>query len=239
MLRRILLATVSLLAGSAVIANAGPKEDVAAAAKKLADSGSYAWKTTVESTFPFGSGGGRIQKDGLTMLTLAVQDNDVQVYFKGDKGAVKTEDGWKSFEELSQDQAGGFNPGTMGLRSAQNFKTPAAQAEEAAGKTENLQKSGDAYSGTLTTDAVTQMMTFGRRGRGGAGAPPPPAPKNAKGSVKFWVRDGVLAKVEYTTSATINFQGEDRDFARTTTMEFSDVGSAKVDPPAEAKAKMK
>jgi hypothetical protein len=78
-----------------------------------------------------------------------------------------------------------------------------------------------------------ELLTFcGRRG-GNA-----PEPKNAKGSVKFWVKDGLLAKYELKLQGTMNFNGEDRDIDRTTTVEFKDVGTTKVDVPEAAKKKL-
>ena len=69
-------------------------------------------------------------------------------------------------------------------------------------------------------------------GRRGSNAP---EPKNAKGSVKFWVKDGLLAKLELKLQGIINFNGEDRDVNRTTTVEIKDVGTTKVNVPASKK----
>ena len=70
----------------------------------------------------------------------------------------------------------------------------------------------------------------------GGGAPPEPT--DAKGSVKIWIKDGALVKYELKNSGKMSFGGNDIDINRTTTVEFSDVGSTKVDAPAEAKAKL-
>src|SRR5438552_15624553 len=78
MFRKALLGAVALLAGSAVVASAGPKEDLQAAVKKLADTGSYTWKTTTETAnqggFTPGPVEGKTQKDGLTMITTSFND---------------------------------------------------------------------------------------------------------------------------------------------------------------------
>jgi hypothetical protein len=79
------------------------------------------------------------------------------------------------------------------------------------------------------------MLTMGRPGGGGGNAP---EPKDPKGSVKIWLKDGVLAKYEYKVQATMSFQGNDMDIDRTTTVEIKDVGSAKVEVPEEAKKKL-
>ena len=56
--------------------------------------------------------------------------------------------------------------------------------------------------------------------------------------MKFWVKDGVLSKYEYTVKGTVSFNGNDREVDRTTTIEIKDVGSTKVTVPEEAKKKM-
>jgi hypothetical protein len=76
-------------------------------------------------------------------------------------------------------------------------------------------------------------LAFGGRRGGNA-----PEPKNAKGSVKFWVKDGLLAKYELKLQGTVNFNGEDRDVDRTTTVEIKDVGTTKVDVPEPAQKKL-
>jgi hypothetical protein len=67
--------------------------------------------------------------------------------------------------------------------------------------------------------------------RGGDG----PAVSNAKGSVKFWIKDGDLVKYEFKVQGTIRFNETDVDIDRTTTVEIKDVGKTKVDVPEEAK----
>src|SRR5207247_7101932 len=93
---RNLLAAFAIVAASASIAHAATKDDVQAAAKKLAAADNYAWKQTVEGGFGAGSTEGKTQKDGLTWLSLNIRDNTVEVVIKEGKGAIKLEDGWTS-----------------------------------------------------------------------------------------------------------------------------------------------
>ena len=65
-----------------------------------------------------------------------------------------------------------------------------------------------------------------------------PTVSNAKGSVKFWVKDGVLAKFEFNLQGKISFNDNERDINRTTTVEIKDVGSTKIAIPDEAKKKL-
>lgn len=122
-----------------------------------------------------------------------------------------------------------------------NAPAPADQAAELLkGCKEVKAGEGGLFSADLTEQAAKDNAGFlGRRraGQGGGGFTPP-EPKDAKGSVKFWVKDGVLTKYELKTSAKITFREEERDIDRTTTTELSNIGSTKVEAPEEAKKKL-
>src|SRR4051794_17166562 len=103
MIRRFVFSTVAVLAGSSLVAVAAPKDDVTDAAKKLSDAQNYSWKANTEAQG--GGGGGRMggptegmtEKGGFTVLKMTRGDNEIVVVRKGEKGAVKTQDGWQSF----------------------------------------------------------------------------------------------------------------------------------------------
>lgn len=222
----------------ALAAHADPAADVKAAAKKLGDSSNYSWKSTVEGGFGAGATEGKTEKDGYTMLSLTMGDNTVEALMKGDRAAVKLQDGWKSLADAGgQGAAGQPNPGRFIGRNVQNFKAPAAQADELAGKAKELAAADGAIAGDLTEDGAKALMAFGRRGGANANATPP-AISNAKGSIKFWIKDGVLAKMQLNVQGSISFNGQDRDINRTTTVEIKDVGSTKLEVPDEAKSKL-
>jgi hypothetical protein len=226
------LMTCSLIAADAVT------DEVKAAAKKLADN-SYSWKITVQ--VPEGTGGqfrpgpteGKIAKDGTVYLVMTRGENTIEAAVKGEKGALKTEEGWKSVAELS---AGGDQPnrGTFMARMLTNYKSPAAQAETLAASVKDLKKAEGVYSGDLTEEGAKQMLSFGRRPGGQT-----PEPKGAKGSVKFWVKDGQLVKYEFNVQGTISGRdNQEFEVNRTTTTEIKDIGSTKVELPEGAKAKL-
>jgi hypothetical protein len=234
MKRSLICGTLVLLAGSLLAADS---DDVKSAARKLADKANYSWKTTV--TVPEGGGGrfrpgpteGKTEKDGFTSVSMSFGDNTMQAVLKGDKAAVTTpEGGWQSLAELSGEDGPGRFIGPM----VRNIKTPAAQAEDLAAQAKNLKKDGAAYSADLTEDGAKALLTFGPRRGGGEG----PTVSNAKGSVKFWVQDGLLSKYEFKVQGTVSFNGNDRDVDRTTTIEIKDLGTTKVDVPEEAKKKL-
>ena len=243
MIKTSLSAAITLLAGSLIAADSGPKDDVKTAAGKLAAKSNYSWKTTVETPGGGGGGGGRFrpgptegktEKDGFTFLSMTRGDNTIEAVLKAGKGALKTADGWKSLAEATEGGDGQPNPTRFIGRMLQNFKTPAAQAEDLADKTKELKKSDDAYTGELTEAGAKELLTFGPRPGGGNA----PTPSNAKGSVKFWLKDGALSKYEFKLQGTINFNGNDVEVDRTTTVEIKDVGTTKLDVPEEAKKKL-
>ena len=120
--------------------------------------------------------------------------------------------------------------------------TPAAvDAEDLLKGLKDLKADDDGlYTAELTDQAAKDNAGFfGRQPRQGApGGFTPPEPKDAKGTVKFWVKAGLLIKFELHTSAKITFQDEDHDINRTATTEISDVGSTKIEVPDAAKSKL-
>jgi hypothetical protein len=234
MKRHLLFGTMALLAGSLLAANAAPKDELTAAAKKLADKDNYAWKQTTENAGGGGFGGGtsegKTEKDGYLWLSMTMRDNTIEAVKKGEKGAIKTQDGWQSLSEATSGDPG---PATFIARRMQNFKAPAAQAEDLAGKTKELKQDGDVYSGELTEEGAKSQLMFGGRA-GGNG----PEISGAKGSVKFWVKDGVLSKYEIKVKGTVSFNGNDRDIDRTTTVEIKDIGATKIQVPEGAQKKL-
>src|SRR5262245_55386221 len=96
------LIAMLLVAGSAVAADSGPKDEVKSAAKKLAVKANYSWRSTVDTPdgggagarFRMGPTDGKTEKDGFTVLVMARGDNDIEAVLKGGKGALKGANGW-------------------------------------------------------------------------------------------------------------------------------------------------
>ena len=242
MFRHLVFSAIALLAASSMASAAG-QDDVKAAAKKLADANGYSWKTTSEGGGGGGGGGstqGKTEKDGFTWISIEGQQGTREIVIKGDKVVVKTDDGWKTAEELAADGGNGQPNPARFLGRFRNFKAPAAQLEDIADKTKDLKQSADAYEGDLTEEGAKSLLTFGGRGRGGnANAGNGPQISDAKGSLKVWVKDGAISKYEVHVQGSITGRnGNARDVDRTTTTEISDVGSTKVDVPEDAKKKL-
>jgi hypothetical protein len=232
MLATTLAASTTLLAADATGTN-----DVKSAVQKLAAADNYSWTTTTESSrFSPGPSHGKTEKGGYTYVDFSFQDNTIETVIKGGKGAIKTEDGWQSLEDAAKDNGeGGFNPRMFMARRMQNYKVPAVEAEDIAGKAKDLAKADDAYAGDLTEAGAKSLLAIGGR-RGGGQAP---EISNAKGSAKFWIKDGLLTKYQFKLEGTMkNRDGEDMEMDRTTTVEIKDVGTTKITVPDEAKSKM-
>jgi len=236
MKRNIILGAAILTASSFIVAGAAIDE-VKSAIKNLADKPNYSWTTTVQTgggqgRFAPGPTEGKTEKDGFTYIKMTRGDQSTEAVLKGGKAVVKGQDGW---QEPAAGQGGGQGGrGGFLARMLQNYRLPAGQAEDLAGAVKELKKEGDAYVGELTEDGVKKFMMPG----GGRGGQNMPAPANAKGTAKFWVKDGVLTKYEFHVQGTMTFNNNDINIDRTTTVEIKDIGTTKVDVPAEAKQKL-
>jgi len=231
MKRQILAGAVVALATSMLAADSTPKDAVKAAAKNLAEKSNYSWTTSLEwGGNAVGTVQGKTEKGGPTLITMGRGDRSTEAVLKGSKGAFKTDEGWTSLAEAAEGQQGS---GRFIARMLQNFKAPAAEAENIAHKVKELKLADGVYSGDLTEEGAKELMSF-RRGSGGGG----PEVKNAKGSAKFWVKDGQLTKYEYSLEGTMTFNGEERDVNRKNTVDIKNVGGTKITVPEEAAKKL-
>lgn len=207
-------------------ADAGPKDEVAAAAKKLAEKPNYSWKTTVavpEGTqWRPGPTEGKAEKDGFTCVEMSMRDSKTQVVMKGEKVAFTNQEGeWQTVAEAENAEG----PGRFMARMMRNFKAPAAQAAELASGAKELKKDGDAFAGEMSDEGAKAQFRFGNV-------------TDPKGTVKFWVKDGALAKYEFKVTGKVDFNGNQMDIDRTTTTEIKEVGTTKVEVPEAAKKKL-
>src|SRR5438552_13042924 len=165
---------------------AEPKEELKAAAKKLGQQPNYSWSLRSKSQNGAGGPGadsdGKTEKDGYTLVTISFGNTDIDVVLKGDKAAIKREDEWKSTDELQGNDA-------ATARRLKAFKLPAAEVAAFADQLEDVKKGEDGvYSGEFTDAGVKELFARVRRSR--------TAPTDAKGSAKFWIKDGLLTKYQ-------------------------------------------
>jgi len=225
---------IATVATCALPCLAGPKEDVAAAIKKLSEAPNYTWKTTWEnSQFRPDPSIGKIDKAGNAIQTSSFGDNEFISVRQAEKAAMRGQDGWRSLAELESDTEG---PGRFSAMMLRNFTSAAEDATDLLKAATDLALNEGVIAGKLSEEGAKQMLSFRRRRGGGEGGGPEIS--NASGSVKFWLADGALKKFSYTVKGTMSWNGNDRDMDRTIVVEISDVGSTKVEIPAEAKAKL-
>jgi hypothetical protein len=228
------------------------KEDLLAAVKKLGEAPSYGWTSTpqapaeapAEGNRRRGMGGGpsegKAEKDGLVWISSKTGETAVEGVVKGDKAAVKTAEGWKAASEFQGGQGGQQgrrDPAAGFARTLRNVKAPAVQAETLANGLKEVKAEEGVFSGDLTEEAAKALMSFGG-GRPGGNPDRAPMIEGAGGSAKFWTKDGVLSKYEYKVTGKMKFGEREIALDRTTVVEIKDVGTAKVEVPDEAKAKL-
>ncbi len=232
----LLFSALAVAATSLMAADSEPKNEALAAAKKLAAQSNYSWKTSVVvpegARFRPGPSEGKTEKDGYTFVSMTRRDTTTEAVLKGGKGAIKTDSGWKSLAEAAQDDgSGGFNATRFAAMMLQDYKVPAAQAEEILSKAKEIKLFEGVYAGDLTEAGAKELLRFRRGGNEG------PEISGAKGSVRLWVKDGVLSKYELKLQGKMTFNGNESEVDRTTTVEIKDVGATKVTVPEEAAKK--
>jgi hypothetical protein len=230
-MKKTLFIATAIMTGALLSACADPKDDITSAAQKVTAGGNYSWQMTVvvppDSRFKPGPTDGKMQ-GSLTDVKMSFGDNHTQFIKDGTNAAITDPDdgSWEKLSDVDTSGAGRFL-----VPMVQNFKAPAAQATDLLADVQSIQQSGASYSGTLTEDGAKKLLTFGRGRRGGNA----PSVTNPSGTVMFWVDGGQLTKFEYHVKGTVSFNSNDRPVDRDTTVTISDVGTTKIEVPADAK----
>ncbi len=234
MKEKILFGAITLLVGSLLAADSNPQDAVKGAATALGGKDNYSWKTTIDLGLGdmVGTIEGKTEKGGATSLVLSGGDQSMDAVLKGCKGVLKLDDGWKLISAVAEDGDSGGAPRIV-ARILQGLRAPAAEAAELAAKAQDLKLTNDAYCGALTLEAIKEMMKFGRKSGSDV-----PEVKSAKGTVKFWLKDGVLSKYEYSIEGSVTLNGDDHDGTLKNTVQIKDVGTTKVTVPEEAAKKL-
>jgi len=240
------IAWIGILGLAASVASAAARDakaDVKAAAKKLQEASGYGWTSTSKSegAAPGGQNRpqagpteGKIEKGGFACIKSTFGETTTEAVLKGGKVAVKTADGWKAGSEFQGGQQGRRDPAAGMAQRLATFKEPAVEAETLVDSIADLKDEGEGlFSGALSEDGVKALLTRG--GRPGGQAPTVAEPK---GSAKFWVKDGGLVKYELNVQGKMTFGEREIALNRTTTVEFKDVGSTKVEVAEDAKKKL-
>ena len=222
------------------------KDELKAAAKKLADAPNYSWTTTVKNNADNPGGArmtpgpieGNAEKDGAVWFSTKIGENPLEGALKGDKFAFKVRDQWMGVGDLpgaGGGQQGRPDPAMFMGRFLKNMRPGAAGVVDAIDKMQNVKSEGDGvYSGEFTPEGAKDLLSP-NRGQGGSFAP---NVTDARGSVKFWVKDGMIVKAESTLQGKMSFGQRETEINRTATTEFKDVGSTKLELPDEAKKRL-
>ncbi|HYG21158.1 MAG TPA: hypothetical protein VEH04_00140 [Verrucomicrobiae bacterium] len=223
----ILLAFAVMAGISAHAAENADAAKVTAAISKLEAAPNYSWTTTTKlpnSPFEPGPVEARTEKGGYTLIRQDVGDNTMEVAFKGTNIVMKQDGDWRLPGELE-----GF-PAMMAGWIVRNG-TAAREATNMLAKARELKAEGDVLTSDYTSEGATALLHFGRE----TGAP---APKDAKGSIKFWLKDGALTKFESHLKGLVSFGGDEQDFEMTRTFDIKAVGTTKVEVPEAALKKL-
>ena len=220
-----LFSTLVLAAVSLIAADTAPKDEVLAATRKLGEKPNYAWRTTTvvpeSAQFKLGPSDGKTAKDGVTFVTFSFGDNTTEIYLKGDKAVANSDGNWQTLAELEGEEG----PARFLAFIIQNFKAPVAHAEELANAAKELKKDGDAFASDMTEEGAKKQFRWGNV-------------TNPKGSVKFWIKDGLLARLQFKLTGKVDFNGNEIDVDRDTTVEIKEVGTTKVEVPEAAMKKL-
>ena len=235
MKKNLLIAFIGIISISLFAAESSPKEKLAKASKQLGDKPNYSWSATTKeadgSADRLGPIEGKTEKDSYTFLSLTPGGIPVEVYMKGDKGVARALEGWQTFDEIAQ------TSGTAAaiVRFLRSYKTPAAQSAELAKNVSDLKEADGVLSGELKADAIKEIILMGARRREGQ---EPPKTTDAKGTIKFWIKDGALSKYEINVQGKVSTADRSLEINRTTTVEISETGSTKIEVPEEVRQKI-
>lgn len=220
------------------------KDDVAAAAKKLAESKSYSFKGTASQ----GRTGGDREPQARPFEgkheggvgTLMTTDAQLVVRI-GDKTAICPKPVWRVVQPRPEGRPEGQprpNPAAGGegrVRlpheeladlGAKLEKAAKAEAKETLGEVEC-----DVYSFDYTADAAKAMAGPAPGARGGGEAPA----REVKAAGRAWIREGVLVKIEIKVTVSVTLQDRAIETVVARTISFYDVDATKVEIPEEAK----
>jgi hypothetical protein len=235
MKKALLTGLLGLLAHTLSAAESSPQDKITSAVKRLGDAPNCSWTTTIKeghsNSAPFPPIVGKADKGGLMYLSFMIGVTPSEAYVEGQKGILKTREGWKTFDEVAQ--PGGFAAAIV--RILRGFKTPSAETAALSGKLKDVKEDGEVLSGDLKEEAVKELLEFVTPGQEGQ---PPPKITDIKGSMKCWVQQGVLTKYEINIAGKVARGLQKSAVDRTTTVEIRDLGTTKLEVPPEAKPKM-
>ncbi len=231
---------VAVAASAALLSlHAGEAEDrLKAAVAKLTDAPGYTWVSTTDisgAPMRLSPTTGKVEKGGFMVLSTEAFGSEIEVVRKGTNAVVKTDDGWMTAAELPQPNFGGGgvpNMGAMMGRRLLSSKPPGEEVDSLLRRLGPLKADGDVLSGEFTEEGAKEYLKESRRGRSFA------EPKSAKGGIRFWLKDGIVAKSELNLDTEMETPQGSMSLNSKTTTEIKDVGTTKVRVAPEALKKL-
>ncbi|HLY09052.1 MAG TPA: hypothetical protein VKW04_07115 [Planctomycetota bacterium] len=246
-MNRMVWTGILVLAALSTASALDDKEDLKAAAKKLTDAANYSWTTTIKNNadpqapgaarFSPGPIEGKAEKDGVIWFSMKQGENSFEGAMKGDKVAFKIKDLWMGSGDIpGGGQQGRPDPSMFAGRMLKGMKPAAQNVGEAIDRLKELKSEGNGvYSGEFTPEGAKDQLAPTRgQGQGNFS----PTVSDAKGTAKFWVKDGIIVKVETTLQGKMSFGQREMEINRTATTDIKDVGSTKIELPEDAKKKL-
>jgi hypothetical protein len=226
---------IGILTSALPAAGASPKDTLIAANRQLGERKNYSWSASTRKA-DGGSGKlgpieGKAENGGVTYLSFSIGSLLIEVFRNGPKGAGQVQmGGWQTLDEIA-----GFSGTSAAIvRYVRGYKAPVAESANLAGNVTDLKEADGAFSGELKEDAVKDLLLLGTSSRQGQ----EPQATGVKGSVRFWIKEGILAKYKIKVQGKITAGDRESTISRTTTVEIKNIGSTNMDVPAAARQKM-
>lgn len=217
----------------------GEAEDrLKSAVGKLTEASGYSWTSTTEisgAPMRLSPTTGKVQKGGFLLLETEAFGSEIKVVRKGTNAVVKFDEGWVLPSELPQPNFGGGgapNMGAMMGRRLLSAKAPGEEVDALLRRLKPLRSEGDLITGEFSEDGAKEYLKENRRGRGFA------EPKSAKGTIRFWIKEGAVSKSELSFDTEMETPNGAMNLNSKTITEIKDVGTTRVEVPAEALKKL-
>jgi hypothetical protein len=235
MKRIIVSGLIGMACGVLCAADAGPKEKITTAVRQVGNKPNYSWTTSMKEADgrpgPLGDIQGKAEKGGVMGLSFAVSGIPVDAFLKGGKGTARALQGWQTLDEIAQTSGSA----AAVVRFLRAYKSPLEESAKLAASVKELKEAEGVFTGDLKEDAARELLLVGSRQKEGQEQP---KTTDAKGSVKFWIKDGALCKYEISVQGKVTAGDRETAVNRTTTVEIKDAGATKLEVPEDAKTKM-
>lgn len=191
----------------------------------------YRWVCEIEVPedvrFRPGSETGTTVQGGATHATVSFGSRLTQIVIDGNKAAVTNRDGrWETVSLSNQ----GYGSEGFAVSMAKRIEPPAAEAKALVIELSSMKTDGDVIVGTLSADEAKDRLETRRRDE---------SVEDAKGTVRFWMTDGVLTKYVLRVEGTLVDGDQRRETWRQTTVEVKGIGTTKLDVPRAATEALK